>query len=150
VQTRGFTHDDEAFTPPQSAYAQHSAEGQLQYMPNMNSSDRAYVGTADGFRRLVAAARGAPGPYSAPQLVNSPHPPQSLRNWLERHVCLPSFPAVLRGSSFYSTPPAQQDSWTCLIVARHSCRNLIPLCMLMAACFDRVIKPPWLRTWGSP
>ena len=69
MQTRGFSLDKEAATPTGAYYAWGSTAGQPSHTPHINSSERSFVGTAEGFRRPVLAGRGASGAFS--QLVRA-------------------------------------------------------------------------------
>ncbi len=65
--------EEEALTPTGQYYTWSSGAGQPNRNTNRNSSKRALVGTAEGFRRPVRAARDISGAF--PQMVNAPRNP---------------------------------------------------------------------------
>ena len=76
MQARGFSLEEEALTPTGQFHAWSSAAGQPDHNPSRNSSERAFVGTAEGFRRPVRVARDISGAF--PQMVNAPYTPVAL------------------------------------------------------------------------
>lgn len=65
-------------TPTGAYYAWGSAAGQPDHMPNLGSSERFLVGTAEGFRRPVPAGRVASENFR--QLVSAIHSLLGARN----------------------------------------------------------------------